>query len=86
MKKQQIQKEWEKLSIEITKNKPNIDDVYPSHITKRREILLLAQAVLEKIEVGEKVEFHTELYRIFMRYYFRQKMLDWKKPFITYLP
>ncbi len=73
MKKQQIQKEWEKLSVEIIKNKPDIDGVYPSYIARRRGILLLAQAELEKIEIGENADFHTELYSTIMRHYFQRK-------------
>jgi len=73
MKQQEIQKEWKKLISENIQNKPNIEGVYPLGIVRNRELLLLAQQELGKIEVGKNIKFHTEIYRIIMKHYFRQK-------------
>ena len=73
MKKQEIQKEWKKLISESTQNKPNIEGVYPPNIVRNRELLLLAQLELGKIEVGKNIKFHTEIYKIIMNHYFSTK-------------
>lgn len=73
MKKQEIQNEWERLTYEIAKNKPNIEGVYPSNVVRNRELLLLGQVELGKIETGDDMQFHTELYKTIMKHYFQQK-------------
>lgn len=73
MKKQEIQKEWKKLISESTQNKPNIEGVYPLSIVRNRELLLLAQLELVKIEAGKNIKFHTEIYKIIMKHYFQQR-------------
>lgn len=73
MKKQEIQKEWDKLISESTQNKPNIEGVYPLSIVRNRELLLVAQVELGKIESGESVKFHTEIYQSIMKHYLQQK-------------
>ena len=73
MKKQEIQKEWNKLILESTQNKPNIEGIYPPSIVRNRELLLLAQLELGKIEAGKNIKFHTEIYKIIMNHYFQQR-------------
>ena len=73
MKKQEIQDEWKRLIYEGTQNKPNIKRVYPRNIVRNRELLLLGQVELGKIEVGKDIKFHTEIYQNIMKYYFQQK-------------
>ena len=73
MTKQQIQKEWKKLTLEIN-DKPNINGYYPSDVIRMRELLLFAQVELARIEDAEDKDFHVGLYQTTMRRYFR-----WKK-------
>ena len=73
MKKQAIQKEWKKIIYENTKNKPDIKGTYPPNIVRNRELLLLGQVELGKIESGKNVKFHTEMYQTIMKHYFQQK-------------
>ena len=73
MKKQTIQKEWKKIIYESTKNKPNIKGTYSPNIVRNRELLLLGQVELGKIESGKNVKFHTEMYQTIMKHYFQQK-------------
>ncbi len=73
MKKQAIQSEWRMLIFESTQNKPNIEGIYPKSIVRNRELLLLGQIELGKIEVGIDTEFHTKIYKTLMKHYFQQK-------------
>ena len=73
MKKQKIRDEWKRLIYESTQNKPNIKGVYPSNIVRNRELLLLGQVELGKIEYGKNIKFHTEINQIVMKQYFQQK-------------
>ena len=73
MKKQEIQNEWKRLIYESTQNKPNIKGVYPRNVVRNRELLLLGQVELGKIEYGKNIKFHTEIYQIVMKQYFQQK-------------
>ena len=73
MKKQEIKNEWKKLILENTQNKPNIKGIYPSNIIRNRELLSYAQVELGKIEAGEDIKFHTEIYRTIMKHYLQQK-------------
>lgn len=73
MKKQESQDEWKKLIYESTQNKPNIKGDYPSNIVRNRELLLLGQVELGKIESGNNIKFHTEIYKTIMKHYFQQK-------------
>lgn len=73
MKQQEIQNEWRILIYESTQNKPNIEGVYPCNIVRNRELLLLAQAELGKIEYEKNIKFHAEIYQKIMKYYFQQK-------------
>ena len=73
MKKQEIQDEWKRLIYESTQNKPNIKGVYPHNIVRNRELLLLGQVELGKIEAGKNINFHTEIYQTIMKHYFQQK-------------
>ena len=50
MKKLEIQDEWKRLIYESTQDKLNIKGVYPSNIVRNRELLLLGQVELGKIE------------------------------------
>lgn len=75
IKKQAIQNEWRKIIFESTKNKPNIKGAYPPDVVRNRELLLLGQAELAKIESGKNIKFHTEMYRTIMKHYFQQKNL-----------
>lgn len=68
MTKQQLQKEWQRITFEI-KNKPKINTFYSLGIVRMRELLLLSQVELEKIETGENKKFHTELYQTTIKYY-----------------
>lgn len=72
MKKEEIKNEWKKLTSEITQNKPNIEGGYPFDVVRNRELLLLGQVELGKIEAGKSVKFHTKIYKTIMRYYFQQ--------------
>ncbi|MBI2652066.1 hypothetical protein HYX00_01255 [Candidatus Woesearchaeota archaeon] len=73
MKKQEIQDEWERLIYESTQNKPNITGIYPRNIVRNRELLLLGQVELGKIEYGKNIRSHTEIYQSVMKRYFQQK-------------
>ncbi len=73
MNKQEIKNEWEKLIFESTQNKPNTKGVYPSSVVGNRELLLLGQVELGKIESGNNIKFHTEIYKTMMKHYFQQK-------------
>ena len=73
MKKQEIKNEWEKLIFESTRNKPNVEGVYPPSIVRNRELLLFGQVELGKIEAGKNINFHTEIYQTIMKHYFQQK-------------
>ncbi len=75
MKKETIRNEWEKIISESIKNKPNLKGVYPSNIVRNRELLLFGQVELAKIETGKNIKFHTEIYQIIMKHYFKQKCL-----------
>ena len=68
MTKKQLQKEWQKLIHEIQK-KLEIDAPYSSNIVRTRELLLLSQVELAKVETGENKKFHTEIYQNIMKYY-----------------
>ena len=73
MKKQEIQDEWKRLINEITQNKPNIKGVYPSNIAENRELLLLGQVELGRIECGSDINFHKKIYQLIMKQYYQQK-------------
>jgi len=73
MKKQEIQNEWKRLIYENTQNKPNIKGVYPRNVVRNRELLLLGQVELGKIEYGKNTKFHTKIYQRIMKHYFQQK-------------
>ena len=74
MKKQVIQNEWKKIICESTKNKPNIKGAYQPNIVRNRELLLLGQLLLGKIEAGINVKLHVEIYQTVMKHYFQQKL------------
>ena len=73
MKKHEVLDEWKRLIFESTKNKPSIKGVYPNNIVRNRELLLLGQAELGKIEAGKNIKFHIEIYQTIMKHYFQQK-------------
>ena len=73
MKKQEMRDEWKRLVHESTQNKPTIKGVYPRDIVRNRELLLLVQVELGKIEYGNNMKFHTEIYQTIMKHYFQQK-------------
>ena len=73
MKQQEIQDEWKRLIFESTRNKPNIEGVYPCNTVRNRELLLLGQVELGKIEYGKDKKFHVEIYQNIMKYYFQRK-------------
>ena len=54
-------------------NKPKAKPPYSREIVATRELLLLAQSALEKIENGEKINFHAELFKKVMKFYHHQK-------------
>lgn len=71
MKKQEIQDEWKRLIYESTQNKLKIKGVYPRNVVRNRELLLLGQIELGKIEHGKNIKFHTEIYQSIMKHYFK---------------
>ena len=73
MTQKQLQKEWQKVSFETVENKPNFNGRYPSSIIRIRELLLLAQTELAKIETEENKKFHIKLYQATMRCYQSEK-------------
>jgi len=73
MKKQNLGEEWKKVTSEILENKPSLKGVYPDAIIENRELLLLGQVELEGIESENNISFHSEIYKIIMKYYFKQK-------------
>ena len=73
MQKQEIQKEWKKLILESTQNKPNIKGAYPPSVVRNRELLLLGQCLLGDIQAGINVEANVKIYHIIMKHYFQQK-------------
>jgi hypothetical protein len=85
MTKKQIEKEWVWLNFEIFKNRPKTDKPYPSHVVKRRELLLYAQVHLSEISWAKKCkdleteELHTEAYNFTMaRYYEHDKQKNYR--------
>lgn len=73
MIKKQLQKEWVKIIKEVH-NKPKCQTPYPSKIVMARELLLIAQIILQKIENGQQIRFHEEIYNKTMNEYNRQKL------------
>ena len=73
MKKQEMRDEWKRLVHESTQNKPNIKGIYHCNVVRNRELLLLGQVELGKIEHGKNIKFHTEMYQRIMKHYFQQK-------------
>ncbi|OGJ15871.1 hypothetical protein A3K73_01760 [Candidatus Pacearchaeota archaeon RBG_13_36_9] len=73
MGKQTIQNQWGILISETLRNKPNVKGAYPSNIVKNRELLLLGQVELARIESGNNQKFHARIYRSIMDRYFQQK-------------
>lgn len=75
MKKEQIEREFEKIDHELKLNKSNFAP-YPPDLVKRREFLLFAQvhlgnilgAKLKKDRCGEK--FETGMYHRVMEFYY----------------
>ncbi len=87
MTKKQIKKEWERLNFEIFENRPKTDKPYPSHIVKRRELLLYAQVHLSEISWAkrcndrEKERISTNLYNFVMaKYYEYEKQKAYRTP------
>ena len=85
MTKKQIEKEWVRLNFEIFENRPKTDKPYPSHIVKRRELLLYAQVHLSEISWAKKCkdleteELHTEAYdSVMLKYYEYEKQKDFR--------
>lgn len=79
MKKEQIEKEFEKIDYELRNNKPNFTP-YPSDIVKRREFLVFAQVHLSNI-LDAKLKrdkwderFETKMYDKVMQIYY-----NWNK-------
>ena len=73
MNQKNLQKEWQKLIKEIN-DKPKYHAPYPPQVVFTGELLLIAQAILEKIEGGQNRLFSTVLYRKIMAEYYRQKL------------
>lgn len=76
MTQKQLQKEWQKISFKTIENKPNFNGRYPSSVVKIRELLLLAQTELAKIETEENKTFHIKIYQNIMRYYQSKKVIE----------
>jgi len=73
MNQKNLRKEWQKLTEEIN-DKPKCKTPYPSQVVFTRELLLIAQAILEKIEGGQNRLFSKVLYQKVMADYYRQKL------------
>jgi len=73
MNQKNLQKEWKKLIREVNV-KPKYHAPYPPQVLFTRELLLIAQAILEKIESGQNRLFSKVLYRKVMADYYRQKL------------
>lgn len=76
MTQKQLQKEWRKISFETVENKPNFNGRYPSNIVRIRELLLLAQIELAKIETEKDNTFHIKIYQNIMNYYQSKKVIE----------
>jgi len=72
MNKKQLQKEWDRIIKEVH-DKPKCRTPYPKQVVLVRELLLLAQVILEKLEDKENVLFNSELYQKTITEYYRQK-------------
>ena len=72
MTKKQLQKEWNKIITEVH-DKPECITPYPEKVVFVRELLLLAQVLLGKLEDKENVLFNSELYQKTVTEYYRQK-------------
>ena len=68
-----MRKEWKKVISESVKNKPSLKGVYPNAIVKNRELLLFGQVELARVESGKNTSFHSEIYKIVMNHYSKQK-------------
>ena len=73
MNEQEMRSEWNKIRLEISHNKPNIDGIYPTSIVSNRELLLLCQSLLGKIEAGINSKFNEKIFGIVMKHYHQQK-------------
>jgi len=72
MTKKQLQKEWNKIITEVH-DRPKCRTPYPQEVVLARELLLLAQVLLGKLEDKENVLFNSELYQKTITEYYRQK-------------
>lgn len=70
--KQQLKNWWDEVKFEVT-NTPKINRPYPDDVVSNRELLLIAQCILERIENRENVYFHKEIYKIIRKQYYKQK-------------
>lgn len=73
MTKKQLQKEWKRIIPEVH-NKPKIKTPYPKKVVSARELLLIAQAILQKIENRQQMRFHEGIYNKVMKEYNIQKL------------
>lgn len=71
MNKTKLKKEWDKIRVEILRNKPKSSCPYPPEIVFLRELLLAAQIILEKISKGENIKFNTETYKKIINFYYK---------------
>jgi len=69
-----LRKEWDNL-IEEIHDKPKCRTHYPKQVVFVRELLLIAQIILMRIELGQNVLFNRKIYRKVMSEYFHQKLL-----------
>jgi hypothetical protein len=76
MENLKLQKKWKDITQEII-NTPKCKAPYRSEVVQTRELLLFAQVILGKLEMGEKINFHEELFdKIMSEYYKRKKRLN----------
>ena len=72
MENLKLQEKWKEITREINII-PNFNVPYKKEIIATRELLLFAQLILSKIEMGDNINFHENLFSKIMSKYYKQK-------------
>lgn len=73
MIKKQLHKEWKRIIQEVH-NKPKCRTPYPKKVVMARELLLIAQMALQKMENKQRTQFYEGAYNKTMKKYYWQKL------------
>ena len=69
MTKKQVQKEWDKIINETHKRSGLGDLLKDKNVSLLGDLLLYAQVLLDKIEMGENTAFNEMIYKKTMNFY-----------------